>query len=294
MSYSVCIPIYKQDVRELAKELSRQASSIQSIVEILIIDDGSQENWGELNKDIQNFEKLNFQSLNSNIGRSAIRNLLAQKSKGEYLIFLDGDSKIDNPEFLKNYCEIEKPEVIVGGRSYAHILESGFELHWKYGKLKESKSASHRNTKPYSNFHSNNFLISKKIFQNILFEESLNQYGHEDTLFGFRLEQNKVGIIHIDNPLIHAQLESNKEFLRKTELGLQNLLKIQNLEPKFKEKSGVLSLYLKIKGMGLSALFNKLYSSQKENLLKNLEGNSPSLKKFNLYKLLYLFSISRR
>lgn len=292
MTYSVCIPIYKQNAIELCRELSQQAEELEKVIEILVIDDGSSEKWEIENHEISKLKKVNFEILEKNIGRSAIRNLLAQKAQGEYLIFLDGDSLIFKSDFLKTYVEFTNPKVLIGGRSYPEKPIKNFELHWNYGRLKESKPATIRNINPYSNFHSNNFLVDKKLFQSIGFEEKLSQYGHEDTLFGYRLERGNHQIDHIDNPVLHGTLENNIEFLKKTELGLQNLLIINDLEANFKSKSTILRLFLKIKALGFSGLFKTLFRVQKKSLRTNLQGENPSLKKFNLYKLFYLFSIS--
>ena len=48
-----------------------------------------------------------------------------------------------------------------------------------------------------------NLLAPKDIFQKIAFNEKLNGYGHEDTLFGVELKKEGVTMAHIDNPIIH-------------------------------------------------------------------------------------------
>ncbi|MBK9012976.1 MAG: hypothetical protein IPM82_02230 [Saprospiraceae bacterium] len=63
----------------------------------------------------------------------------------------------------------------------------------------------------------NNFLIPRQLFLEIQFDETLRQYGHEDTLFGMELARRQVPIVHIDNPLEHIGLEPVDVFLRKTE-----------------------------------------------------------------------------
>lgn len=293
MTISICIPIFQQKAIELAKELSAQAFQLKELVEILIIDDGSGEDWGLKNQDLNTIAKVKFEILESNIGRSSIRNLLASKAKGEYLLFLDGDSHISKPDFLLTYCHSLPAKLVVGGRIYPEQVSGEYSLHWKYGRLRESKSAEIRKIKPHTNFHSNNFLIDKMLFQSILFEEKLNQYGHEDTLFGFRLEEHNIPIEHINNPVLHGTLETNQEFISKTELGLQNLLLLNSLVPEIKGKSSLLKLFLKTKKLGLHSFMMSLFRNQKVSLLKNLKSKNPSLKKFNLYKLYYLVSISR-
>ena len=51
------------------------------------------------------------------------------------------------------------------------------------------------------------------------FNPLISGYGHEDTLFGFELEQNGIVIRHIDNPVLNAHLDSNTQFLYKTDAG---------------------------------------------------------------------------
>ncbi|MCC6726469.1 MAG: hypothetical protein IT258_18350, partial [Saprospiraceae bacterium] len=99
--------------------------------------------------------------------------------------------------------------------------------HWYYGRYREQTTAAARSRSPYHGFMTNNFLISKSIFLSILFDETLRQYGHEDTLFGMKLAERKVPILHIDNPLEHIGLESTEVFLQKTRQGLENLVKLR-------------------------------------------------------------------
>jgi hypothetical protein len=45
---------------------------------------------------------------------------------------------------------------------------------------------------------------------NIPFDERIRNYGYEDVLLGKRLKENKIDILHIDNPLILDNYESNE------------------------------------------------------------------------------------
>src|SRR5690606_29991654 len=61
---------------------------------------------------------------------------------------------------------------------------------------------------------------------NLRFNESINGYGHEDTLFGLQLQDSGVKIQHIDNPAIHAGIDEDEAFLAKTNAALETLAEL--------------------------------------------------------------------
>ena len=87
-------------------------------------------------------------------------------------------------------------------------------LRWKYGRNREEKNASLRNQSPYQSFTAFNLLAPKDIFQKIAFNEKIDGYGHEDTLFGIELKKEGVTIAHIDNPIIHLGLDEHQVFIK--------------------------------------------------------------------------------
>ena len=95
-------------------------------------------------------------------------------------------------------------------------LQSKFMLHWLHGLKREQSFAKDRNIQPNRSFKTNNFFIEKKVFNKVRFNENIQGYGHEDTLFGYELDKQNFTIFHIDNPVVHLGLESSEEFLRKT------------------------------------------------------------------------------
>lgn len=227
---SVCIPIYNFDVSTLVHQLENAKTEIKNPVEFIFIDDGSQERYKSLNAEVCN--KHNYIELNQNIGRAAIRNRFIEYASFEHLLFLDCDSLIPSADFLKRYIDLldnDTHEVICGGRIYPdHRPDRSKRLRWKYGVTRESQPALIRNAHPNRSFMTNNFLIDKKLFSEIRFDENLKEYGHEDTLFGYALRQKGIPIHHIDNPVLNNGLETNEEFLHKTEQGINSLIYILN------------------------------------------------------------------
>jgi len=291
---SILIPIYNFDVRSFVKELHLQAVNENVLFEILLVDDTSEMKFQKINPSLNELEFVSYIQLKENIGRSKIRNLLAEKAKYKYLLFADCDSEIPNSTFIKKYidnCEGEK--IICGGRIYNEQPPNEKELffRWFYGINREVVNAEERNKFPNKSFMTNNYLISKSIHERIKFDEEISQYGHEDTLFGIELKRKGLEINHIYNPLVHIGLEQCEKFISKTKKGIDNLVYIINNYnyPELFEDIKLLKTYKRT--ASLSFLFNlyfKLFSKLSE---KKFCRKKVSLKLFDLYKLSYLHSV---
>jgi len=184
---SVCIPVKDFDITPLLNTLSKQAKEINA--EIIVIDDASAILKEKNRETAEKLDNVKYIELEKNIGRSKIRNLFLKYANFDYLLFLDCDSIVSSPKFLKKYAEIiekEKPEVVCGGRIYGEKPKAKEnQLRWKYSIKYETKPAHIRELTPSESFMTNNFLIRKDILDKIRFNEDLTKYGHEDTLFGF-------------------------------------------------------------------------------------------------------------
>ena len=297
---SICIPVYNYDCRKLIIDLQSQIGKNDLPAEINIISDGSEKEYDLLYsnfcKGFGNLNGLNYTSLDVNKGRSSVRNLLAQQARYNHLLFLDCDSELISEDFLKLYIQEidEKIQVICGGRVYPDncISENKF-LHWKYGVSKESKPLNVRLAHPFKSFMSNNFLIEKRIFEKIKFDEKINEYGHEDTLFGFNLEKNGILIRHINNPVLHGYIESNDVFLDKTKMAVNNLVNIirsHGTDDKgFINTVSLSRIYFQIRSFGLSGLLFFTSKIFLQPLSKRIRKNRCGMTAFSIYKL-FLFA----
>jgi glycosyltransferase involved in cell wall biosynthesis len=227
---SICIPIYNFNVVPLIEALSAQIDQLALPCELICIDDASSNEYKETNKTA--CSKHRYIELNENIGRSRIRNLFLQHANFPYLLFLDCDALIIKKDFIQTYVqtiENENPAIICGGRIYDEEYPGKAKrLRWVYGHKKESQAAHIRKAAPNKSFMTNNFVVKKSILSSIKFDESLSQYGHEDTLFGYELKKHNILIHHIENPILNGDVEDNSLFIYKTEQGLENLAKIYN------------------------------------------------------------------
>ena len=290
---SICIPVYNFDVRALVEDLSVQLSKAGFPFEILLMDDASDVVFRQKNQESES-KNIRYIQLSENIGRSKIRNELARTAKYDYLIFMDCDSKVPSKEYINNYLPYCRPmTVCYGGRIYEKNppCDSTF-LRWKYGVERESQPASKRKENANYGFCTNNFLIHKAIFEILQFDEKLEGYGHEDTLFGLELMTKGIKIKHTDNPLIHIGLEDASVFLSKTENAVSNLSKINNLikekYPTYTNHSKLTQSYCRINRLGMKKWLARLFRIMRPYLKRNLLGKNPSLRVFDLYKLGFL------
>jgi hypothetical protein len=284
-------------VCDLVHEISIQAVKAKVLFEVIVIDDASHEDFKIINRKITQFEGVTYIEEKKNLGRSKIRNKLADISKYNHLLFLDCDSKIVRKNFLINYLRnLDTETVIYGGREYDSMNpEDGkYKLHWLHGIKREQIPAIVRAEVPNKSFMTNNFIISKKAFNKVRFNEMIKGYGHEDTLFGYDLAAVDIVVRHIDNPVIHLGLESNEEFLRKTKEGIKNLKRIMTINGNTKKlikDITLLAYYKKIKTLRLTRFFSFIYAKSENHLSKNLLSSNPSLILFDFYKLGYLCSL---
>lgn len=294
---SILIPTYNYDITSLVETLHKQAMGTFVDFEILVIEDGSTL-FLEENMSVDNLVFCKYEVLNENIGRSAIRNLLADKAKYNHLLFLDCDSEVIMPHYVEKYLSFCSEEsVVIGGTAYdPNNSNPQYSLRLKYGRMREAKKATDRAKDGlYSHFSTFNFLIPKSIFQKIRFDENIRGYGHEDTLFGHQIAGLKCEIHHIDNTLLHKGLDDNEVFLRKTKEGTQNLFHLYQTGnyPFLNNQSKLLRTFEKIQKIGILPFISKLSILLKPYIDKNLLGRSPSLALFDLYKLFVLVNLSQ-
>lgn len=289
---SICIPVFNVDVRELVTALLEQRQKLTEAIEVVLIDDCSKAEFKKVNEALKTH--CTYIELAENIGRARIRNLFLGHTHSENLLFLDCDSLIVDEHFLANYISALKTtehRVIFGGRIYPKKSPSlNQQLSWVYGTYRESKSVSERVLHPNKSFMTNNFVIKRSVLENCRFDERLYRYGHEDTLFGIELLRNNVFIHHINNPVLNGDIETNEEYLNKTENGIKNLIFIESYyEDKalFIQNVNILRTYVSLRKYGLHLLAKIAYKLLKKGIKTRLLKGSISLRQFDLYKLGY-------
>jgi len=289
---SILIPTYNQDITRLARELHRQALEQYVDFEIIAMEDGSNKNV-EINYQIIELTNCKHIVLRNNIGRSAVRNKLADEAKYEHLLFIDCDAEVCSSYFIEKYLTFCNEKcVVIGGTAYNPAeINPDYSLRLKYGRQREARSALERGKNNFATF---NFLISKSIFNRVRFDESIRGYGHEDMLFGHQLHQLGYEFIQIENPLIHKGLDDNQTFINKTEEATRNLfLLYETGRYQFlSEESRLLNTFLLIKRMKLTHLLAWKFDFTKNFMCKLLSKKNPCLLLYDLYKILFMCKTS--
>src|ERR1035437_2072884 len=292
MKISLLIPVFDYDLIALVHSMKSAMGKVPEFCEIVIGDDGSST---EYHKKYRSLEAENVKVISSkkNIGSAAIRNRLALEAKGDFLIFIDADVMLPGTAeayMLKWLPFLNNSRVICGGTLYHDSAPGDPDklLRWKYGKWREQKSAVERNKHPHRGFSTFNVLFEKSVFSKIRFNEELKQYGHEDTLLGFQLKKAGIDILHIDNVLMHEGLESNRDFLNKTKLGIENLSKLYDKvtdKGAFSETVMILRIYNKLKFFGLTRILAAIFIRYRDRMEIRLDSSNISLLLFAFYKM---------
>ena len=294
-SISICIPIYNQDIKPLVSTLANQASLMAGFVNIIAVDDASEEVYKNKNRLLEEKYQIHYEELSNNIGRSAIRNYMASISTGSHCLFLDGDSIIENPDFLKTYLDaLEKNEdaVYCGGTYFQKAnYDANKMLHWTYGTKVIAKLHSTRQADGRFHFMSSNFVIKKDVFKFISFDENIREYGHEDTIMGYELKEHQIDVIGIDNPVLHGSLDTNEVFLEKVSQSVFNLkkLKLSGHYEKPLQEIRLIRTAAKLSLSGFAGIYRWFFDAINALVFKNLNGDKPSLRLLSMYKL-YLYS----
>lgn len=288
---SILIPTYNYNVFPLVNEISEQCIYEKINFEIIVLDDASQHFHAE-NNEINSLSNCSYTVLNQNIGRSAIRNLLSTKASFENLLFLDADVRTRSDHFIKNYIRFLKNNsnygVVYGGIVYQEKKPDNNQLlRWIYGNKREALAAEKRNENVYVSFLTLNFLIKKKVFKTVRFNEDIPNLRYEDLLFSFDLMKKNIPLQHINNQVIHNGIETSEVFLQKTNdslKGLKFLLSNNYLPANYAKISTIFDL---LKQTKLLFVVNFIYKKRKNSFEKNLLGNKPSLFIYDIYRLGY-------
>lgn len=273
MKLSILIPTYNYDPRQLVSDLQKQ---LPEDAEIIVGDD----------------------SPPHTLGRAARRNQLAREAKGEWLLFIDADAEVRSNAFIKKYMDVAITtdanvtnvtpafQVICGGTgNLPSCPRPEARLRYDYEvKAEKRLTMSHRRAHPYEGFTTFNFLIQRDLFLSILFDETLKEYGHEDTQFGLELKKRGIPVLHIDNKLTHLGLEDADEYLQKTETALRTLA---TMSIEQKQNVRVSALAERLNHYCLLSVVRCLFNATKPLLRANLLGKHPSQLLFAFYKLGY-------
>ena len=281
---SILIPVYNFNCRPLLESLHSQAEALNIDYEIIVADDASTLYKNEI-AEIAALSYIRFYKFDSNQGRSRIRNFLASKALFRYLLFMDCDAELCSKDYIAKYVSMLKPDVcIFGGRAlYPYTAAPEYSLELLYNRCRESKYVSK------GIFTTFNFVIDKQLFDKVRFDEDIETYGHEDTIFSYKVRQVKP-ILFVENPLVHLDISTNEEYLKKTESACRNMtaFSANYTDEVMCMLFKAWRIYSHFKRLHLTAILRFLYGRWHRCLKANLLSSHPSLFYLDIYKLLYI------
>jgi hypothetical protein len=291
---SILIPIYNYNAYPLVLELHKQCLECEIDFEILCQDDASKSVLNSENEKINSLSNCIFTELKVNIAHRQNRNFLADKAQYENLLFIDGDSILIRSNYISNYITwLTNFDIVYGGRLHPKICPSNNQkLRWKYGRFIEDKKVEKRNSAPFQSLLFNNTVIKKACFDKVKFDSQLTKYGHDDTQLSYQLSQLNLRLKHIDNPIEHGDIDSNKIYITKSKSSLENLIVLFEEGKINKSFSKLISLLLVLNKLKLTYLISIFYSIIEKLLIENLVGQNPNLFLYNIFRIGYLCKIS--
>lgn len=286
---SILIPTYNDACAKLVDTLRQQAEALDISYEIIVADDGSTNaEVVRSNRQINQWAHCRMDERPQNSGRASVRNYLAQQAQYNWLLFIDSDMVVCNPDFLKRYVNTTA-EVVDGGVVIGPVVKGN--LRALYEKANEQQHTVDRRCQtPYQHFHTANFLVRRDIMLAHPFDLRFRRYGYEDVLFGKALQQHLIPIEHIDNPLSFEIYEGNEAFVCKTEEGLRTLYEFRN---ELQSHSRLLTIVSGLSPWIICAvrLFHRLFGRLER---RHLTGSHPTLSVFSLYRLGYYLQLSAK
>ena len=239
---SVIIPSYNS-VQELVPTLKHlfQQDLDKSEWELIVVDDGSIDQTGQVLKSLKFLSQINFKYIffarqkqregfaDHRFRAGIARNLGVKQAQGKFLCFLDSDILIP-PSYLSSICRQLETEDIVQHPRY-HLIESAPKEYSQIDKNKHTfikgdsywedfySSAENWNQKrlPWKYISTNTLCLKGSVFKQVgWFRKNYTSYGFEDTDLGYRLFQ--AGFCFKLNPLDTYHLYRPSEFLNSIEL----------------------------------------------------------------------------
>ena len=284
---SIAIPTRNDDCSQTVSKLLEQARRETSLdFEILIADDASDnaEVIRQLNI-IGNQEGCRLIRLKENVGRAAVRNMLAREAKYDKVLFIDAGVDINNQDFLKTYIlHANDADIVCGGwKTEVGAETAKANLRAKYElDCEKNHTPLQRNKHPYRSFRTVNFLVHKDILLNNPFPADMTGYGYEDVVFGKQAEKAGCTVLHVDNPVVYKSYEDNEAFVSKT---IQSVNTLYIYRERIGQYSKLHSIAFRLRKLRLDSLMVFLYKQRSETWKKQLCGNCPSLRMLSLLKL---------
>lgn len=234
---SVLIPFLRDDPGDLLAQLDEEAASLNGVVEVVLLDDGT--NDADLTRRLGGQVRamtlpVRLITMARNQGRARGRNTLAQTARGGSLLFLDSDMRPDHPRFLRDWADLvtrEDPAVAFGGFSLLQApREARTVVHRAMAARSDCAPYAERARTPEKYVFTSNLLVRRDVFADQAFDVGFSGWGWEDVEWAMRVSR-VYRIVHLDNPATHMGLDDVATLARKYEQSAANFARVVARHP---------------------------------------------------------------
>lgn len=227
--FSIIIPCYNIE-KYISKTLESVFNQTFKDFEIILINDGSKDNTGEILDDYSKKYKRIKVVHKENEGVSEARNIGIRNATGEYIYFLDGDDLIEST-LLERANEVFKNDKI-------EIFSFGFNMVYEDGKIKRRYSEEEYdskiiNSKEFLSLffnkkvgqHMCSFIVKKDIIENKIFFTKGLERG-EDLEFQIKMLLRDVNLFYDKTPFFKYVSRNGSVVQSKVKLNIFNFLEV--------------------------------------------------------------------
>ncbi len=238
-SLSVLVPFLRDDPVALLALLDREAAALNGAVELVVLDDGT--NDADLTRRLiaqadASALPIRLISLSANEGRSVGRNRLANAARGSSLLFLDSDMRPDHARFLQTWSDLAgagETAVAFGGFSLLQAPDDArFAVHRSMAARSDCTPREERALQPEKHVFTSNLLVRRDVFETEAFDAGFSGWGWEDVEWAMRVSR-RFKVEHIDNPATHMGLDTVETLAAKYEQSAPNFARVVARHPDF-------------------------------------------------------------
>lgn len=193
MLVSVIVPVYNVE-SFISKTVNSLLEQTYKTIEIILIDDGSTDNSGQLCDDYARYDKRIQVIHKKNEGPSIARNIGKSICKGDYIAFVDGDDYV-HPKYIEvlvhniiavqadisacNYRVVSPSKPEKKNNSLTHKKENAF-VQSRNQAIEDLLYQRHYNTAAWAKLMSRKIALSYDFPENELFEDYFTVYKYFD------------------------------------------------------------------------------------------------------------------
>jgi glycosyltransferase involved in cell wall biosynthesis len=242
---SILVPFRNDDCEPLIASLLQAAQALQADLEVVAADDRGDDPL------VRQRLQVRLAGVGTpaailiaarNLGRSAIRNVMAGVARAEHLLFIDAGMEVSGPRYLEAYLAWGRsapPGLVFGGYAATDaVLRRADALAAREFLSDQCQPAAVRRRRPWQYVYAGNLLVHRRVAEACPFDESFRGWGWEDVELGVRAGRS-FAIDHIDNPVLRTNLSAASELCRRFEESAGNFARAAQLHPREMEQLAI-------------------------------------------------------